>query len=137
MDSTDSLLTRLRQTHGILRKAAFVFHSLMIRQGPSGSYFMPSSVRLFWNSFLKFSNGFGLFVSSLHEAGGLLLFFLAPSCFLLPLLKGFTCHKTSFSVMDAPDQLSLSSRRCIMRCRKVLVCSQKMAESSHHVRELS
>lgn len=64
------------------------------------SYFMPISIRLFWNFFLKPSNGFGLFVSTLHEAGSLLLFFLAPSCFLLSFLKGFTCHKNSLSVMD-------------------------------------
>src|SRR5215831_422678 len=63
---------------------------------------MPISIRLFWNFFRNPSNGFGLFVSSLHEAGSLLLFFLAPSCFLLSFLKGFTCHKTTFSVMDAP-----------------------------------
>src|SRR5262245_39312149 len=63
---------------------------------------MPISIRLFWNFFLKLGNGFGLFVSALHEAGSLLLFFLAPSCFLLSFFKGFTCHKTSLSVRGAP-----------------------------------
>src|SRR5262249_45918817 len=43
-----------------------------------------------------------LLVSALHEAGSLLLFSLAPSRFLLPFLKGFTCHKNSFSVRGAP-----------------------------------
>src|SRR5262247_685081 len=70
---------------------------------------MPISIRLFWNFFLKPSNGFGLFVSTLHEAGSLLLFFLAPSCFLLSFLKGFTCHKTSISVRGA------RSRRYVRR----------------------
>src|SRR5215472_16487427 len=101
MESTSRFPYHSSAAHqGILGNAAFVFHSLMIRQGPSVSYFMPISIRLFWNFFLKPSNGFGLFVSTLHEAGSLLLFFLAPSCFLLSFLKGFTCHKNSPSVMD-------------------------------------
>src|SRR5215813_13430808 len=60
--------------------------------------FMAISIRLFLDFFLKFSTGFCLLVSSLHEAGSLLLFFFAPSRFLLPFLKGFTCHKNSFQL---------------------------------------
>src|SRR5262250_2294552 len=124
MESTSRFPYHSSAAHqGILGNAAFVFHSLMIRQGPSvslsecDSYFMPISIRLFWNFFLKPSNGLGLFVSTLHEAGSLLLFFLAPSCFLLSFLKGFTCHKNSLSVMDPLGHCPLCSRRCIMRSR--------------------
>src|SRR5215475_5664359 len=60
--------------------------------------FMAISIRLFLDFFLKFSTGLCLLVSSLHEARSLLLFFLAPSRFLLPFLKGFTCHKNSFQL---------------------------------------
>src|SRR5262250_1806535 len=124
MESTSRFPHHSSAAHqGILGNAAFVFHSLMIRQGPSVSYLnvililCPFQIRLFWNFFLKPSNGFGLFVSTLHEAGSLLLFFLAPSCFLLSFLKGFTCHKNSLSVMDPLGHCPLCSRRCIMRSR--------------------
>src|SRR5262245_54878533 len=78
----------------------------MIRQDSDGScinasHFMAISIRLFLDFFLKLSTTFCLLVSSLHEPGSFLLFFLAPSRFLLPFLKGFTCHKYSFSVIGA------------------------------------
>src|SRR5262245_15229831 len=60
-------------------------------------------IRLFLDFFLKLSTGFCLLVSSLHEAGSLLLFFFTPSRFLLPFLEGFT-HKNSFSVMVPRSQ---------------------------------
>src|SRR5262249_26790149 len=85
---------------------------------------MPISIRLFWNFFLKLGNGFGLFVSALHEAGSLLLFFLAPSCFLLSFFKGFTCHKTSLSVRGAPVT-ALCRAHCLFSFR-LLQCFFRM-----------
>jgi hypothetical protein len=105
----DSLTADLWQTKVILGNPASVFRSLRrfakscsFLQCTFSSHLTAISIRLFLDLSLKLSTDFCLLVSSLHEAGSLLLFFLAPSRFLLPFLKGFACHKNSFSVMGAP-----------------------------------
>jgi hypothetical protein len=101
-------LTPSPQAHHIYGAIQLLFVE-MIPQDPGASYmnyecafYYAHLIRLFWDFLLKLSTGFCLLVSSLHEAGSFLLFFLAASGFLLPFLKSLTCHKNSFLVMGAP-----------------------------------
>ena len=60
--------------------------------------FLRGGCRLSWflRIFLTISARARFLISSLHQPGGFLQSFFAPSRFFLPFLKCFTCHKISF-----------------------------------------
>src|SRR5262245_39997563 len=124
MESTSRLPHHSSAAHqGILGNAAFVFHSLMIRQGPSGSYMNEILI------LCPFQFGcFGISSSSLVTAlafsflramrrAAFFCFFSRRAVSFCRFLKVSLAIKPPFQLWMPPDQLLFCSRRCIMKSR--------------------